>query len=134
MLAGKKALLKHRKFKEVSIDDDQSVGILELTGKQREIVANETMSAAGKNMILPEGMQAKILRWCVVGDDKKPLFNAEDEDDIAAMGGSTVEKLILAIFELSGLTESSMDDLAKNSESDLNAGPGSASQKSLAAV
>lgn len=132
MLVGRDALLKQRRFRQIKTEIGD-LGIVELNGRERDEVLRG-ITAAGREGEVPEGLQFRIVRWCVVDENREPLFTAEDDEGIGNMSGSLIEKIVLAVLDLSGITEEGQEELGKNSESDPSDGAGSGSQKPLAAV
>lgn len=103
------------------------VGIRELNGAEREQVFT-MLSGAGELAISP-GMQAKVAAWCVVDENLDAIFDAADEERINAMGGAALEKIVLAVLALSGISDEGAEAIEKNSSSEPSGVTGSGSRK-----
>lgn len=97
------------------------VGIREMTGSEREKFMEFVSESEAQ---LPAGLQAMLVQWCAVDQNGDQLFDERDKDAISQMGGSDIEKIVLSILDLSGLSEKSVEDIKGNSTGDLNVVPG----------
>ena len=102
------------------------VGIREMNGAERDqYLAMMTES----HFEIPAGLQAKLVRWCVIDENGDSLFTEDDDEHINQMGGQDLQAIVLAVMGLSGLTEDSVEELEGNSPGELSAVPGSSSPK-----
>jgi hypothetical protein len=102
------------------------VGIREMNGEERE---EFLQLISGSEVSVEPGMQAKLVRYCAIDEDGDSIFTESDHEKINEMGGQTLEKIVLAIMDLSGITSDSSEELEKNSSGELSVVPGSDSPK-----
>ena len=130
-MLGRKDLLGKATVKRSTVKiSTGEVGIREMNGAERDIYLGLMTES---NFEIPPGLQAKLVSWCVVDENGDSIFSADDENDINQMGGHDLQTIVLAVMNLSGLTEDSVEDLEGNSSGELSAVPGSNSPKLSAA-
>lgn len=124
-------LLGKKTFLTATVDvQGGQVMVREMTGLEREEFLK--LLTADADLVIPEGAQAQVVRWCAVDEDLEPLFSEADDSKIAAMPGGALEALVLKIIDISGLSTGAAENLEKNLE-DPVASTGSGLQKLSAA-
>ena len=72
-------------------------------------VENYSMSLAGRDGSMDHrkmgGMRAKVVAWCVVGEDGEPIFEEGDIKALQMKSNRVVGRIFDKILELSGLSE-----------------------------
>lgn len=107
------------------------VTVREMNGAEREECLKRL---TGATLVVDPGIQAQIACWCIVDENKDPVFEPGDVEAInTTMSGTALESIVLAALEISGLTGDAADDLAGNSEGGLSDVSGSSSPKLSAA-
>jgi hypothetical protein len=71
-------------------------------------------------------MRAKLLAKTLVDEDGKALFTDKDVAALGQKSAQVLDRLFTVASRLSGISQSDVDDLAKNSVSARNGGSGSA--------
>jgi hypothetical protein len=89
-----------------------------LSGKERDEYETSIMVGKGKSRdVNMQNLRAKLIVRSVVDAAGKPLFSAQDVEELGAKSASALEKIFDVARELSGLTEQDTEELLKNSES-----------------
>lgn len=92
-----------------------------MSGIQRDRFEQSMMKGKGRNQEMNlENFRAKLVAASVVDDQGKLIFKPEH---IAALGRkavSALSRIVKVAQELSGLTDDDVEELTKNSESDLS--------------
>lgn len=73
----------------------------------------------GKGMetvLIQEGMRAKLLVKCLIGEDGERLFADQDASALGAKNGAVIDRLYDVAARLSGLSEEEKAELEGNSE------------------
>jgi len=109
---------------EISIGE---VRIREMLGNQREEFSS---CFVGNDAVIPAGMQAKMVRWCLV---EPSLTDCTDDEIYAHIGGRDLEVICGAILRISGMTDDGIEELRGNSKRGRKGGRGSGSRKPSAA-
>lgn len=107
------------------------IGIRAFNGAERVEFLEK---ATGELTDVESDYQAQIVCKCAIDEEGEPVFRADDVESIfTAIDGESLQKIVLAILDLSGLTADSAEELEKNSQSELSVVPGSDSQRQSAA-
>ena len=88
------------RVRELTVDERRSVLAL---ARDKEGRATDTTEAA-----------VKMVCWCALGEDGRPLFSDNDAAALKAKSARAVERLAEAIGRMSGLAGSAVEDAAKN--------------------
>lgn len=107
------------------------IGIRAFNGAER---VEFLQKASGDMAAVEDDYQAQIVCKCAIDEEGEPIFKEGDTEALfQAIDGDSLQKVVLAILDLSGLTAGSAEDLEKNSLSELSVVTGSDSPKQSAA-
>tara|TARA_R110000824_G_scaffold190864_2_gene372428 strand:+ start:223 stop:630 length:408 start_codon:yes stop_codon:yes gene_type:complete len=92
-----------------------------MSGSERDAFEASLLGEGGKKdkqkMMLD--IRARFASLIVVDSDGKRLFTAKDIKELGKKSASALDRVLTAGQKLSGLTSDDVEELAKNSESDL---------------
>jgi hypothetical protein len=98
-----------------------SVKIRTMTGTERDAFEASLLGSGGKKekqkMMLD--IRAKFASLVIVDDGGERLFSASDIKELGKKSASALDKILTIGQKLNGLSSDDIDDLAKNSESNL---------------
>lgn len=92
-----------------------SVLVRGMTGLERDNFEQEIVSHVGKKTILKwENVRAKTVALCVVDDQGRRIFEESDIEALGQKSAAALERVFDAARRLSGLSDSDVEELAKN--------------------
>lgn len=117
-----------RKTATVKLHEGE-VLIRTLSGAQREEFLLDLKDAEEKDVKIPPGLTVKIACWSLVNPDMSRMYQDEEINEVGDLDADDLESILRASLRLSGLTEDSAGEAAKNSQASQNEESGSGSQK-----
>lgn len=95
-----------------------------LSGDERDLLEQSTIKGKGKNRdVNMKGFRARLVVMSAVDDKGLRLFTEKDVEWLGKKSARALERVVNKAQELSGLSESDVDELVGNSEPDPS-GPG----------
>lgn len=85
----------------------QPVQLRSLSGAERDLLRSR---AQGSNPLTA----AELVALAVVGEDGAAVFTADQVAELASCDGGEIDRVAMAVLELSGLGRNAQDDAAKN--------------------
>lgn len=121
-----------RHAEEVDLSDipgyNGSMLIRGLTGTERDEFEASLFQKRGNNLEPnPRNVRAKLVARCCVDDDGKQLFDIAEVELIGKKSGQAISRLYNVAARLSGLSESDVEEMAR----DFGKGAGSGSSSAL---
>ncbi len=96
-----------------------TVRVRGLTAAQRDQVEAQAVSRRGNNVdINMANIRARIVAFTIVGDDDKPIFTNADVKALGEKSARALDRVFEVATRLSGMGESDIEDLAKNSDAE----------------
>jgi len=100
-----------------------SVRVRTLTGTERDQFEASITTRKGKSVEMNlKNLRSRLVALCCVDVDGTRLFTSFDVDALGDKSGSALDRVYTVAAKLAGITEKDAEELAKNSESDLNEG------------
>lgn len=87
-----------------------------MTAKEWTAFQAEQQGKDGKPNAKAKIVRERLAIACCKDDDGKPLFTSDDIQAIGDVAAGVIERIVNAALEVSGITESDVESLAKNSE------------------
>lgn len=87
-----------------------------MTAREWTVFQSEQQGANGKPNAKAKQVRERLVVACCRDDAGAPLFTAADLPAIGDMPAGVVERIVNAALEVSGITSSDVESLAKNSE------------------
>jgi hypothetical protein len=106
------------KTEEIEVPEwNGSVVVRELRGRERD--AFEEGSLDKQRNLKMTNMRARLVALSVVDEDGKRMFTAKEAELLGDKSATALNKLFEVSCRLSGITDSDVDELEKNSEAAL---------------
>lgn len=94
-----------------------------LTGLERDAFEESVTQQRGKSIKMNlRNIRAKLVALSVVDEGGKRIFSDADAKFLGEKSASALDRIFEVAQRLSGLRDEDVEELAKNSEEDLNAG------------
>ncbi|HWV23261.1 MAG TPA: hypothetical protein VNZ58_03650 [Thermomicrobiales bacterium] len=104
-----------------------TVRVKGLTAAQRDAFEMESVQGRGKQASVNfANIRARLAAKCIVGEDGKPIFTEFDIKALGEKSSSALNRVFDVCSRLSGIGESDVEELSKNSEADQSEGSPSA--------
>jgi hypothetical protein len=131
MVLSKEQILQADDLKRESVDTpewDGEVLLRELRGRERD--AFEEGSLDSKRNVTMTNMRARLVAMSAIDEEGERLFTAKEATELGDKSATALNRLFEVCCRLSGITESDVDKLEKNSEThhDASEESGSTSQ------
>ena len=123
----------HEAFQDVEVPEwGGTVRVKIMSGAERDeydsYVVKQSKFQGGKVQINTKGLRAKLLTMVLVKEDGTKLFTPQDIPALLAKSGIVLDRLSKIADKLNGLSESTAEELLKNSVSAQSEDGGSDSQ------
>ena len=87
-----------------------------LTAKQRDEFESGLIETVGKTQrVTMRNARARLAALSIVGEDNEPLFSPADVFLLGEKSGAALDRVFAVASRLSGIGDSDMDELTKNS-------------------
>jgi len=87
-----------------------------LTAKQRDEFESGLIETVGKTQrVTMRNARARLAALAIVGEDNEPLFSPADVFLLGEKSGAALDRVFAVASRLSGIGDSDMDELTKNS-------------------
>lgn len=108
-----------RAFEDVDVPEwGGSVRIAVITGSDRDAYEASMYDMKGKEIKLNrDDMRAKLLARAIVDEDLKRIFTDADIRELGKKSSKVIDRLFTVAQRLNGMTDESVKELEKNSES-----------------
>ena len=105
------------KTEDVSVPEwGGMVRVRGLDAKQRDEFESGLIETVGKTQrITMRNARARLAALSIVGEDNEPLFSPADVFLLGEKSGAALDRVFAAASRLSGIGDSDMDELTKNS-------------------
>ena len=117
MVLSKEQILQADDLKRESVDTpewDGEVLLRELRGRERD--AFEEGSLDSKRNVTMTNMRARLVAMSAIDEEGERLFTAKEATELGDKSATALNRLFEVCCRLSGITESDVDKLEKNSE------------------
>jgi len=117
MVLSKEQILQADDLKRESVDTpewDGEVLLRELRGRERD--AFEEGSLDSKRNVTMANMRARLVAMSAIDEEGERLFTAKEATELGDKSATALNRLFEVCCRLSGITESDVDKLEKNSE------------------
>lgn len=102
------------KVEEVEIPEwESSVFVRELTAGERDMF-EQLASSFAKNPNALKDMRARVAAWAICDADGTRLFTDADINKLTKLGGKALDRILDAVYGLSGLDKDSVEVAEKN--------------------
>lgn len=106
-----------------------------MTGRQRDQWEASMQKRQGKRFVMDVAdIRAKLVAFCVVGDDGQRIFTDADVDDLSAKSAAALDRIYTVAAKLSGVTDEDVEELVGNFGETPSAGTVSSSRNGSAAL
>lgn len=90
-----------------------------LTASQRDQLESDSLQFKGRNQTINlQNMRARMVVFCVVDAEGNPLFTERDIRALGDRSARALDRIFDVATRLSGMGNSDIEELTKNSESD----------------
>lgn len=105
------------KTEDVSVPEwGGTVRVRGLDAKQRDEFESGLIETVGKTQrVTMRNARARLAALSIVGEDNEPLFSPADVFLLGEKSGAALDRVFAAASRLSGIGDSDMDELTKNS-------------------
>ena len=117
MVLSKEQILQADDLKRESVDTPEWDGVVllrELRGRERD--AFEEGSLDSKRNVSMANMRARLVAMSAIDEEGERLFTAKEATELGDKSATALNRLFEVCCRLSGITESDVDKLEKNSE------------------
>ncbi len=95
-----------------------TVRVRSLTGAERDQFEADLIAARHAGGVSPGNIRARFAAMCIVDEDGKNLFTADDIERLGGKSGTALDLIYQAVLKFNALTEADVEELAGNSSAD----------------